>query len=345
MELFETVITSSAKYNVLECLSSERLSEGDRVRKFEQEIERQFGYKNCIAVNSGTSALHLALILAGVKAGDEVIIPAQTFVATGMAVLYCGAKVVFADIERETGNISFEDVRRKMTDKTKAVIAVAWGGNPVLENFTGCKTILDYAQALGAPPTNYDFACLSFQATKQLTTGDGGMVACKNKADEVRGRRLRWFGIDREFDLPNQTGERQYMLSEIGYKYHMNDLSAALGLGNLEGFSSRQEIRTRIADYYTDNLPEEVLTHRSVYSANWLYTILVNDRPAVLRRFEKAKIPASVVHVGIDKHKVFGGFQDLPNQRYWDIHHLCIPINSRMTLEDAEKVVKIIKDE
>ena len=101
MNFFDTTITEDAKRRVQECLDSGFISEGKLVKEFEQAIEREFGYKNCVAVNSGTSALHLALVLAGVKEGDEVILPAQTFVATGLAVLYCGAKPVFADIDKE----------------------------------------------------------------------------------------------------------------------------------------------------------------------------------------------------------------------------------------------------
>src|SRR5688572_28962411 len=113
MEFFDTVVTDEAKRRVRECLDSGRLSEGKLVQEFEKRLEKVFGYKNGVAVNSGTSALHLALILSGVGQGDEVIIPAQTFVATGLAVLYCGAKAVFADIVKTTGNISVDSVSKK----------------------------------------------------------------------------------------------------------------------------------------------------------------------------------------------------------------------------------------
>lgn len=358
MNFFDVTITNDAKRRVQECLDSGFISEGNLVKEFEQAIETEFGYKNCVAVNSGTSALHLALILSGVGQGDEVIIPAQTFVATGLAVLYCGAKVVFADIEKVSGNISPKDVINKITPKTKAIIAVSWGGNPasliVLERICkdrGLALIQDNAQALGAtffkkPLTEHgDFSCFSFQAIKHLTTGDGGMVCCKDWSTKESAKEFRWFGINKEAELPDETGERKYNLKYYaGYKYHMNDVSAALGLGNLQGFKIRQKIRQKIADIYNRNLPLQIQTMKPPGHAYWLYDILVDNRAYLMGKLKEKDIPSSVVHVGIDRNDIFGGYQDLPNQRYWDEHHLCLPIHSSMTENDAYKVVDVVKE-
>jgi len=357
MDFFETVITDGAKRRVMECLNSGYVSEGELVKEFEQRIEQEFGYKNCVAVNSGTSALHLALILAGVKAGDEVILPAQTFVATGLAVLYCGAKPVFADIEKETGNISRNGIVDVATKNTKAIIAVSWGGVPCRLDVISelCREweiacIQDNAQALGAtyygkPLDNWgDFSCFSFQAIKHLTTGDGGMLTCNNY-QYTRVHRLRWFGIDKKLDLSDETGERHYNLDELGYKYHMNDYAAALGLGNLEGFQDRLNKRRMIAHFYTDNLPEEILTQWGVGSACWLYTVLVERRSDFMRMMRSKDIPVSVVHNGIQRNDIFGEYKkgSLPVQEYWDEHHVCLPIHSSLTDEDVQKVIKAVQ--
>lgn len=355
MELFDTVITDEAKRYVQHCLEHGHLSEGHQVKKFEGLLGETFGYKNCVAVNSGTSALHLVLHEIGVCEGSEVIIPAQTFVATGLAVLYCGAKVVFADIEIETGNISVESVREKITHRTHAVIAVAWGGNPPdldglqdLCDEHNITLIQDNAQALGAlykgkPVTEWgDFSCFSFQATKHLTTGDGGMIVTRSVTDYQILKNLRWFDIDREHSLPDITGERQYTLQDVGFKYHMNDYAAALGLGNLIGIQEGIEKRRAIAECYFTNM-----THGSHTwfegSSWWVYSFLVQDREDFLREMKNKNIPASVVHVGIDKHPIFGiEYDDLPNQRYWDKHHVCLPCHSSMTWEDVQRVVEAV---
>jgi perosamine synthetase len=351
MEFFGATINTETKDYVNRILESGFLSEGWMVETFEKELEEQFGMRNVVAVNSGTSALHLALVLAGVGQGDEVILPAQTFIATGLAVLYCGAKPVFADIGMD-GNIDPEDVRKKYTEKTKAIMAVSWGGNPCdlgkLEEIRieyGGWLIQDNAQALGATYYGKDlsffshFACYSFQAIKALSTGDGGAVTHRY-ANGSRARRLRWFGIDRENDKADETGERKYNLKEIGYKYHMNNVAAAIGLGNLHGFKERQERVKRIAKRYDDEIPYWFQTNKKEGCSYWLYDLLVDRRKDFIKAMTGRGVPVSVVHVGIDRNKIFGGKKDLPIQRLWDKEHVCLPIHSSLTDEDVEKVVE-----
>lgn len=351
IELFDTPITPEAERMVLATLRSKRLSEGELVATFEGELERIFGYRNGVAVNSGTSALHLSLILSEVGKGDEVILPAQTFIATGMAVLYCGARCVFADIDKNTGNISVDSVSKLITSRTKAVIAVSWGGNPCdlygLESLCarkGIRLIQDNAHALGAeyyerPISEFgDFSCFSFQAIKHVTTGDGGLLVCRSDSDCERAKRLRWFGIDRQHDLPDETGERKYNIHNIGYKYHMNDYCAALGLGNLANIRMRNNLRLIIAARYDLEISGGV--KRFDKSANWLYTILVDRRNEFIARMKERGIVASVVHNGIDGNMVFQSKALLPNQRYWDEHHVCIPCHSGMSTTDVDKVVE-----
>lgn len=358
MEFFDTVITEQAKQNVMEVLNSRHLSEGVWVKRFEQELEKQFGYRNDVAVNSGTSALHLALLLAGVKQGDEVILPAQTFIATGMAILYCGAKPVFADIDKKTGNISVDSVSTKINERTKAIIAVSWGGNPCdllgLQKqcfYNQLSLIQDNAQALGAeyygkPISEWsDFSCFSFQAIKHLTTGDGGLLVCKDYNDAVFARLSRWFGIDRELDVPDETGERVYNIeSRLGYKYHMNDYEAALGVGNLDGINGRLSDRHWVAGLYDEAIPEEYWTTHYRGTSVWLYDLLVPRRSDFIRMMKSKGIPVSVVHVGIDRNTIFGGkVMENENQRYWDEHHICIPCHSSLTDEDVQQVIDAVR--
>lgn len=360
MNFFDTTTTPQAIDNANSVLFSGRLSEGSWVKRFEQGLEQEFGMRNVVAVNSGTSSLHLALVLAGVGEGDEVILPAQTFVATGYAVLYCGAKPVFADIGMD-GNIDLEDVKRKRTRKTRAVIAVSWGGNPVDLDELGyycsynmINLIQDNAHALGAIYKNEPlsehglFSCYSFQAIKSLSTGDGGALTCWRQDAYQDAKKLRWFNIDRENDLADETGERDYNSNEVGYKYHMNNVAAAIGLGNLVGFKERQERVKQIAQRYDENLTIEncdfdYLLEKKEGCSWWLYDILVKKRSDFLLAMKDRGIPVSVVHVGIDRNDIFGGKQDLPIQRYWDEHHVCLPIHAGLTDEDVEKVVEAVK--
>jgi perosamine synthetase len=355
MNFFDTTITPEALEYTERCLRSGMLSEGRLVEEFEQRLAHTFGYRHGVAVNSGTAALHLALVLAGIKKGDEVIIPAQTFVATGQVILYCGAKPVFVDIQADTGNIIPERIIDRITPRTKAVLCVSWGGNPcdLMALQKVCqehklKLIQDNAQALGAnymgePVSNYgDFSCFSFQAIKHLTTGDGGLLVCRTKDDYERARKLRWFGIDRKKDKADYTGERQYNLVELGYKYHMNDIAAAIGLGNLHGVKERAIKLKFIVNYFDEQIGTYAVS-RHKGSANWLYTLLVPRRRDFIEMMNSKGIPVSIVHKGIHKHSIFlraTGKWDLPNQEFWDGHHICIPCHSSLTQEDLDKVTE-----
>ena len=357
MELFDTYITQEAKDLVNQVLDSGYISEGRMVQQFEDRLTKMFGYDYPVTTNSCTSALHLALILSGVGQGDEVILPAQTFVATAHTILYQGAIPVFADINPNTGNIEEGDIVHRITPKTKAIICVAWGGKPA-ELFTlselcikyGLTLIQDNAHALGAyydgtPVSQWSyFSCYSFQAIKQVTTGDGGLLVCNNRIDWERARRLRWFDIDREKDKPDFTGERLYNLKEIGYKYHMNDIAAALGLGNLQEFHTRNARRRKIADYYDEFIKRvDVSFMDREGSSNWLYTLNVQERDRFIQKMWEKKIPASVVHVGIDRNELFGGIRsDLKGQRYFDRHHVCIPCHPSLTDEEVDYIVENI---
>ena len=349
MNFFDVTITDEAKRLVAECLDKGMVSEGEYVDRFGRELQTMFGLPNITLTNSCTSALHLALVLAGVREGDEVILPAQTFVATGLVILYQKAVPVFADIQYETGNIDPDDIRKHVTAKTKAVIAVAWGGmspdlvklNEVCDQY-GLVLILDNAHALGHYSNLADFPCYSFQAIKQLTTGDGGALVCAYPEDYEVADRLKWFGISRNRDLPDPfTGERSYNLRTVGYKYQMNNIAAALGLGNLNGFRIRENIRKEIANYYGEHLHLSTTYRKG--STNWLYNVFSDHRSQFITKLMSMGIPASVVHVGIHKNDVFGREPSLlETQRKWDKEHFCIPCHSGMTMDDAQRVVDAI---
>lgn len=360
--IFSTYIHPSAYEKVRTTLDSTFLSEGDLVREFEREIARDLGLNNVAALNSGTSALHLALVLAGIKPGDEVICPAQTFVATALVVLQERAVPVFADIQYDTGNIDPESIRSKITGKTRAIIAVHWAGYPCdmdeihkIAQENNLIVIEDAAHALGATyrgrPVGSlsDFTCFSFQAIKHLTTGDGGALCCNKTSEMERALSLRWLGINRAESRPSLLGERIYDIREAGYKYHMNDYAAALGLANLEGFSERISRRRRIAERYRNELGDvpglrlfESKPDRQ--SAYWIFGLHVERREDFVRAMQKHGITASVVHQRIDHNSCFGGVrEDLVNQARFNETQIHIPIHDSLTESDIAHIIDTIQ--
>ena len=360
--IYNTYISPGAFTRVQEVLTSTFISEGKLVKEFEDKLQTQLGLINPVAVNSGTSALHLALVLAGIKEGDEVILPTQTFIASGLTILQQKAIPVFADIDYDTGNISTASILSKITGKTKAIMPVHWGGYPAdmdeinaIAQQYNLIVIEDAAHALGATYKQRPigsishFSCFSFQAIKHLTTGDGGAVACNSKAHEEQAQIKRWFGIDRKNSAISILGERQYNVPELGFKYHLNDYAAALGLANLEGFSERLKLRQEMAAVYDTELAlvpgiKPFKYNKDRTSAYWLYGFHVEQRENFIRALKHKGISASVIHQRIDRNNVFGGIRkDLPAQEQFDATQIHIPIHDGVTKDQVAYIVDTIK--
>lgn len=361
MEFFHTHVAPGAMTEVQATLQSTRLSEGARVKAFEQALAAELGMAHPAAVNSGTAALHLALVVAGVGPGDEVIIPPQTFIATGLVVLQQGAVPVFADIDLASGNLDPVDVARKVTTKTRAIIPVHWAGMPcdmdelnTLAATHRLAVVEDAAHALGATYRGRPvgalsrFTCFSFQAIKHLTTGDGGAVCCLDPDDATQVFRRRWFGIDRACSPTTELGERDYDLHDVGYKYHLNDYAAALGLANLAGFAGRLARRRAIAATYDAALADfagvQLLARPSDrQSAWWLYPLRVQRRLEFIRALHSAGVPTSVCHLRIDTNRVFGGPYALPNAAAFDADQINLPVHEGLSDADVAQVVQAVK--
>jgi perosamine synthetase len=363
MDFFTTHIAKNAKNQVNAVLESTFLSEGKLAEKFEKKIEEKLGIKNVVTVNSGTTALHLSLILADIKPGDEVILPAQTFIATGLVVLMMGAIPVFADIDLSTGNISTASIIEKINKKTKAIMPVHWAGYPCemdeinhIAKKNNLIIIEDAAHAFGAKYKNVpigsiaDYTCFSFQAIKHITTGDGGAIAIKDEEKYLKAKTLRWFGIDRFNSKVGFLGEREYNLNELGYKYHLNDYSAALGLANLEDLDFILQRRKEITDFYKSKIIENDLIRFLNYkkentSANWLFTIMLNNRNSFISYLKENEIPTSVVHLGIHNNDIFKKtFCNLENQNLFDNQQVSIPLHSNLTNNDINHIVDVINE-
>lgn len=361
MDFFSPSIAPLAAKAAWDTVTSGWLSEGPRVKELEHELEN-IGLKNAVCVSSGTAALHLALELAGVE-GQDVILPAQTFIATGMAVLMARARPVFVDIELNTGNISVEAIKECINFSTRAIIPVHWGGLPCdlfeinqLAREWGAEVIEDAAHALGATYMGRpigaisDYTAFSFQSTKHLTTGDGGALCCINEGDAKRARSTRWFGIPKDSPV-NELGEREYDVAELGFKYNMNDVAASIGLANLKRFHDDLIQRQITGNWYRGQLEGvagvNLLESKSDRThAYWIFTILVERRPDFIRKMKERGIPVSVVHQRIDKNDIFqrGAPYDLPNQELFDECQISLPCHPNLTQRDLMLIADTIKE-
>lgn len=359
--LFHPHIPAKAIEKVTKVLSGRWIGQGPLVDEFEEKFNAEFGKNTkALAVGSGTDALHLAYLLAGIKEGDEVIVPVFTCTATNIPFLYMGAKIVFADVDPETMNIDIDHVGRLINDKTRAVVVVHYGGLPCdmdkLQKLTSTHNITiieDAAHALGATFQGQKIGSISpytmysFQAIKHITTGDGGMLLLPEDVYE-KAKRLRWFGIDR---TAKQMGIWENDIKEVGYKYQMTDISAAMGLAGLEEFAQTLALRRRLFHIYEEKLSEisDVkfmgggCTDRE--HAAWMCTILVDRRKNLWQKLRDSAIESGQVHYRNDRYSIFGGsVQGLfPNMDAVEEKYLVLPLHTKMNESDVIRICETIK--
>lgn len=366
--MFDVYMNALASLGVVDTLCERHedgrlwVGEGPKVKTFEQKLKDRFGFRHLVALNSGTAGLELALALAGVGPGDQVITPAQTCTATNMPILRAGAECVFADVQYMTGNIDPADVQRRITERTKAIMCVHWGGYPCdmdalaeLSFETGIPVIQDGAHALGATfrempiGVTSDYFMCSFQAIKQLTCGDGGMLAMLDEDKYHEARRRRWFAIDRVNRTPRLNGYSFWNQSEVGYKMHMNDISAAIGLGNLEDIDEILIFRaavSRLYDLELADVPGVTLFERKDdrTSGHWLYTMHVENRDDFCHMMHDKGIEVSVVHIRNDIHDIFGPRRDdLPELDRYEQTYISIPLHFGLSPDDVQRIIAAVK--
>lgn len=359
--LFMPHVPARAAEFVQQTLLSRWIGQGPKVSLFEKEFSRRFGKeREAVAVGSGTDALHLAYIMAGIGPGDEVLTPVFTCTATNIPILYQGATPVFVDVEPGTLNFSLSDARQKVSEKTKAIVVVHYGGLPcdmdeILAFATelGVPVIEDAAHALGASykgtPVGAisDYTMFSFQAIKHITTGDGGMLTLRNSGMRPLAESVRWFGIDRD---KKQQGVWENDIVNVGYKYQMTDLAASLGLAALEEWETTLNHRQTLLALYVDLLGDladlEVLSRPNNWSehAAWLMTIAVEQRIELQKKLLASGIESNQVHYRNDRYSIFGGRQNnLPNMDAVEAKYLVLPLHTRMTQTDVHRVAEVIK--
>lgn len=359
--LFYPNVSDKAIDEVSKVLRSRWIGQGPRVAQFENDFETRFLKENtALAVGSGTDALHVAYLLSDIGPGDEVIVPVFTCTATNIPLLYMGAKIRFADVDPETMNISVDHVRQLVNEHTKAIVCVHYAGLPCdmdelmqIAREYNIPLIDDAAHALGATYKGQnigemnDFSIFSFQAIKHITTGDGGMLTIKNHDLVEKAKRIRWFGIDRS---AKQMGHWENDICEVGYKYQMNDIAAALGITALAEFDETLKYRKMLFSEYEKQLAGidgikligTGLTDRE--HAAWLCTVLAERRVDLMKKLREYKIESGQVHYRNDRYTVFGGRRsDLPNMDSTEEKYLVLPLHLRMTPQDVETIGNVIK--
>lgn len=359
--LFHPHIPKNAINYISQTLQTRWIGQGPKVEDFEKKFQQKFCNEHtAISVGSGTDSLHLAYLLANIKSGDEVVAPVFTCTATNIPLLYIGANVKFADIQKDSLNIDTKHVEQLVTEKTKAIVCVHYGGLPCdmdeiqqIANKYNIPVIEDAAHALGAKYKGKaigeisDFTMFSFQAIKHITTGDGGMLTIKDANLREKAKRIRWFGIDRE---GKQKGIWSNDLLEIGYKYQMTDIAASMGLAALEEFDDILLHRKTLLRVYEENLKGingiQFIggNYQDREHAAWLCTVIVENRYELQKKLRDAFIESNQVHYRNDRYTIFGGRRDnLPNMDALEDKYLVLPLHTKMSVENVHKVCNVIK--
>lgn len=321
IDLFRPYIATNALRSVVDVLSADDdgrvfIGQGPLVDRFESVLSRllEVTSDRVITTNSCTSALDLALHLCGVGPGDEVVTSPQTCTATNGVIVNRGARIVWADISPTTGLIDPADVARKITPRTKAIVAVDWGGHPCDYDALRAHGIPVIEDAAHAFLTRYkgfsiaarggDYVCYSFGPIKHLTCGDGGALITPLGEDE-RARLLRWHGLSRTSSADFRCAQT---IQEAGYKYHLTDFNAAVGLANAQHIDRLVARHRHNAAWFNRalaNLPGITLPPHDPDCAYWLYTLVVEDRDGLIAYLKEKGIAASPVHARNDRHPAY----------------------------------------
>lgn len=358
---------------VTESIRSGWLTTGPKVGLLEKRLCRRVKARQAVAVNSCTAALHLALAASGVQRGDEVVTSPYTFAATGETILYLGARPVFADIIPETLNLDPRQVERVITRRTRAIVPVHIAGLPcdldsigALARTRGIRVIEDAAHALGAKVGRRpigsisSLTCFSFYATKNLTTGEGGMLTTNDARLADRVRRLSLHGLTRDaWKRYARGGSWRYDIVEMGYKYNMTDVAAGIGLAQLSRFSDMQRRRLRLARRYhamlrgceAYELPPE---GRAGEHAWHLYILRLRPgvlrigRDALIEELREQGVGTSVHFLPLHLHSLYRrlGFRkgSFPHTERESARALSLPLYPGLSNRLQDRVVEVLLD-
>ncbi len=353
---------------VVETLQSDYLTTGPKIAELEQVVAEYVGANYAVAVSNGTAALHIACLAAGIKEGDEVITTPITFVASANCVLYCGATPIFADINPTTYNIDPVDIRKKITSRTKAIIAVHFTGQPCemdeirqIASEYNLIVIEDAAHALGADYKGArigsisDMTTFSFHPVKHITTGEGGIITTNSKELYDRLILYRSHGITRDSTLMiSNDGPWYYQQLELGYNYRITDIQCALGISQMRKLDSFISRRREIADRYNKEFEnvDGIIIPGQLDGCNnsWhLYVIQVTNknRKDVVEVLLSKNIGVNVHYIPVYTQPYYRehGYKDVkcPNAEKAYSRFISLPMYAKLTNEEQDYVIEQIK--
>ena len=357
--LFSPYIPPEAGEAVKQVIESGWINTGPKEKLFREQLQQKFGFPHCVATNNCTASLRASLAALGVTRGDEVITTPWTMIATNTVILEQGATPIFADIEYDTLNIDPEDVARKITDKTKAIMCVHYAGAPSrldelrkIADDNGVTLVEDAAQALGAKyngkyiGSSGTLVNFSFQAIKTITSGDGGAIATNNEELYEKLQTLVWFGIDKKLREKTPLGTLPHDVEVLGFKYNMNDITATLGLAGLNHFDDALQKRRAVAQRYRDELQHINVTlmnyPNNTESAYWMFPIHVKNRLQFAEYMREYGVEVSIHYPRNDGYTIFGGKQNLPATEKVDADVIHIPIHSNLSETQVTHIIDTV---
>ncbi len=353
---------------VSEVLRSGWVGLGPKTRAFEEQFAEYIGCDYAVALNSGTAALHLAALSLQLQPGDEVIVTPITFVSTVHVIRYCGATPVFADVEPDTLNLDVADVARKITDRTRAIFCVHYGGHPcdmdaihALADTRGIYVVEDAAHACGAQYKGTrigcisELTCFSFHAVKNLAMGEGGAITCNSDWYARYFSQMRWLGISR--DTFSRSSEEkvyawQYWVERLGYKYHLHDISAAIGLVQLQKLEANNACRREMVNRYQEAFADLDWLERPVEKdharSSWhLYVVKLpsqHQRDAMIRYLKERDIAPGVHYYPINLHPVYKDVKaEVPVANEIWKRILTLPLHLALTADDQDRVIEAVR--
>ncbi len=353
---------------VVDVLKSDYLTTGPKIAEFEQAVASYTGAKYAVAISNGTSALHAACFAAGIGRGDEVITTPLTFAASANCVLYCGGTPVFADVDPYTYNIDPEDIRKKITDKTKAIIAVHLAGQPCdmdeihsIAQEHNLIVIEDGAHALGSVYKGKKVGCLSdmttfsFHPVKPITTGEGGMIMTDNGELYKRLVLFRSHGITRDESMMTRNeGPWFYQQLDLGYNYRITDIQCALGCSQMRKLDKFLKRRRELAERYNNAFIEcdNIVTPYQLpdTQSGWhLYIVQVknHDRKQVFETLRDKGIGVNVHYIPVYMHPYYQehGYKDVHCANAEEIysHIISLPLYPGLTDDQQDYVIDTLK--
>lgn len=354
-------ITEEDVQAVVEALQSPYLTCGPKVKEFEQAICAYTGAKYCVAVNSATSALHIAMLALGVKEGDEVITTPITFLASANCARYCNANVKFADIDKDTANIDPEEIKKHITPKTKVIVPVHFAGQSCdMEKIAQIAkehnlfVVEDAAHAIGSDYKNTkvgscqfsDMTVFSFHPVKTITTAEGGAVTTNSEELYKKLVAYRAHGMHKEGAMA-QTWE--YEMRELGYNYRMTDVQAALGCSQIKKLDKFKKRRREIVDYYNKHLGAKHLIEKDFSNACFhLYPILVENRKDFYFKAKEKGLNLQVHYIPVHTQPYYReqGYKkgDFPKAEDYYAHCISLPLYPELTDEDLAEIVSRLKE-